>query len=160
MTGRAHHYRTRIDWSGDPGTIDYAAYSRDHLLRIDGKPDVAMSADPSFRGNSARANPDELLVAALSSCHMLWYLDLCARAGVVVIHYSDDAEGIIREEAATGGRFERVVLRPRASIAAGDADKARELHYEAQRLCFIVNSVNFPVECEAEIEFVAGACRG
>jgi organic hydroperoxide reductase OsmC/OhrA len=154
---RRHHYRTLIEWSGEAGTTSYTAYSRDHALRVAGKPDLALSSDPSFRGNAACYNPEELLVAAVSSCHMLWYLHLCARAGIVVTRYSDEAEGFMLEDAATGGRFERVVLHPHVAIAKGDADKAAQLHDEAHRLCFISNSVNFPVEWQPKIESAGGA---
>jgi organic hydroperoxide reductase OsmC/OhrA len=149
---RRHHYRARLEWSGDPGTTSYTAYSRDHTVHLSGKSGLPMSSDPSFRGNAARYNPEELLVASLSSCHMLWYLHLCARAGVVVIAYSDEAEGFMLEEPATGGHFERVVLHPHVIITAGDSDKAAELHHEAHRLCYISNSVNFPVEFEPKTE--------
>ncbi|MCZ7642373.1 MAG: OsmC family protein [Pseudorhodoplanes sp.] len=111
----------------------------------------AASADPGFRGDPALHNPEDLLVASLASCHMLWYLGLCARAGIAVTHYSDEAEGTMIEDAAKGGRFERVTLRPRVTIKAGDPDKARALHREAHRQCFIANSVNFPVDCEPSV---------
>jgi organic hydroperoxide reductase OsmC/OhrA len=149
-----HRYRTSLAWTASAGaTSSYAAYSRDHVVRVDGKPDVPLSSDPAFRGNAARHNPEELLIASLSSCHMLWYLHLCADAGIVVTGYVDAAEGTVVEDAATGGgRFERVVLRPRVTISAGDAAKAAELHHAAHRLCFIANSVNFPVDCEPVVE--------
>lgn len=154
MTGakpKHHHYRTSLAWTASAGaTTSYAAYSRDHAVRIAGKPDLPMSSDPAFRGNAARHNPEELLVASLSSCHMLWYLHLCATAGIVVTDYADEAEGTMVED-ANGGRFERVVLRPRVTISAGDAAKAAALHHEAHRLCYVANSVNFPVDCEPSI---------
>jgi len=151
MTDRRHRYRTALSWRAAGGaTTSYSAYSRDHVVRVAGKPDLPASSDPAFRGNTARYNPEELLVASLSSCHMLWYLHLAAVAGIVVTEYSDEAEGTMVED-ARGGRFERVVLHPRVTIAEGDAGKASELHREAHRLCFIANSVNFPVDCEPVI---------
>lgn len=147
-----HEYRVTITWTGNlgSGTSGYKHYSRDFALEAEGKAAIAGTADTVFHGSPGRWNPEEMLVAALSSCHKLSYLHLCAVNGVVVTAYVDHAEGFMRFEAATGaGRFERVVLRPEVTIAAGsDAAKARELHEKAHELCFIANSVNFPVQCE------------
>lgn len=151
MAGKSHRYVAHLEWSDPGGTVRTSTHSRSHLIRIPGKPDILGSSDPAFRGDPSRHNPEDLLVASLSSCHMLWYLGLCAKAGIVVTHYTDDADGIMTEVAETGGHFERVTLRPRVTIASGDADQARALHHEAHRLCFIANSVNFPVECEPVI---------
>jgi organic hydroperoxide reductase OsmC/OhrA len=149
---KCHQYRTTIAWDGGAGTTSYKAYSRDHVLGAEGKPDIFGSADPAFRGDRGRYNPEELLVASLSSCHLLSYLYVCAVNGVVVTHYRDEAEGVMRAEAEGSGRFERVTLHPHVTIASGDRDKARALHEQAHRLCFITNSVNFPVEVEPVIE--------
>ncbi len=143
MTGRTHVYKTAVSWSNASGTTAYAAYPRDHSLQIAGKPDLAMSSDPAFLGNSTRYNPEELLVASLSSCHMLWYLALCATHGIIVTNYEDHATGTLTE--AEGGRFVEVQLHPRATLVAGEAEKARELHEVAHKKCFVANSVNFPV---------------
>jgi organic hydroperoxide reductase OsmC/OhrA len=152
---RTHHYTTALEWTGNlsSGTSSYTAYGREHTISVQGKPDVFASSDPAFRGNAARHNPEELLVASLSSCHMLWYLHLCADAGVIVIAYTDEAKGIM-EESSSGGRFTEVMLHPKVTVAkAGMIDKANALHDEAHRMCFIANSCNFPVrhlpECEA-----------
>jgi organic hydroperoxide reductase OsmC/OhrA len=153
---RQHHYRALLEWADPAGTAPASTHSRNHVIRIFGKPDIAASSDPSFRGDPARHNPEDLLVASLASCHMLWYLGLCARAGIAVTHYADDAEGVMVEEAATGGgRFTQVTLRPRVTIKSGDRDKAYALHHKAHELCFIANSVNFPVACEPIITVVA-----
>lgn len=158
---KQHHYRTSLAWTAAAGaTTSYTAYSRDHVVRSAGrpdlpKPDLLMSSDPAFRGNAARHNPEDLLVASLSSCHMLWYLHLCAVAGIVVTEYADEAEGVMVED-ANGGRFERVTLHPRVTIAAGDAVKAAALHHEAHRLCYVANSVNFPVDCEPAVTVSEG----
>ncbi|HVX99914.1 MAG TPA: OsmC family protein [Pseudorhodoplanes sp.] len=151
MSGGRHLYRASIAWSDPGGTVRASTHTRDHVIRIPGKPDILASSDPAFRGDPARHNPEDLLVASLSSCHMLWYLSLCAKAGIVVSHYDDEAEGVMIEDRATGGRFESVTLRPRVRIATGDPAQARALHHEAHRLCFIANSVNFPVACEPTI---------
>jgi organic hydroperoxide reductase OsmC/OhrA len=151
MKGRAHHYVVETHWTGDrgTGTSGYAAFGREHVIKISGKPDIAGSSDPAFRGDPARHNPEDLLVASLSTCQMLWYLALCAKAGIVVTAYVDRAEGTMVEEADGGGRFTQVVLHPEATLAPGaDVVVARALHEDAHRLCFIARSVNFPVLCE------------
>jgi organic hydroperoxide reductase OsmC/OhrA len=118
-----------------------------------GKHPLEGSADKPFRGDPSRWNPEELLVASLSSCHMLWYLHLCSDAGVVVTGYVDDASGTMAETEDGGGRFTEVVLRPRVTIADGsDRELAASLHEKAHHLCFIANSVNFPVRCEGEVD--------
>ena len=153
--GREHHYTTRVAWTGDEGsgTSGYRAYRRDHAVSATGKPPILASSDPAFRGDAARYNPEELLVASLSSCHMLWYLHLCSDAGVVVTGYVDDASGTMAETADGGGHFTAVVLRPRVTVAAGsDRELATSLHERAHHLCFIANSVNFPVTCEPTVE--------
>jgi len=152
MAGGRHSYRASLEWSDPDGTERTSAHSRNHIIRIPGKPDLLASSDPAFRGDPARHNPEDLLVASLASCHMLWYLGLCARAGIAVTRYIDEAEGTMIEDAAKGGRFARVTLRPRVTIKAGDLDKARDLHREAHGQCFIANSVNFPVDCEPKVE--------
>ncbi len=147
-----HEYGVTVTWTGNlgSGTSGYKHYSRDFALEAEGKPPIAGTSDLAFHGTPGRWNPEEMLVAALSSCHKLSYLHLCAVNGVVVTAYVDRAEGSMRFEAATGGgRFERVVLRPEVTVAAGsDMERARELHHQAHELCFIANSVNFPVNCE------------
>lgn len=146
-----HKYAVTVTWTGNTGsgTTGYKHYSRDFVLEAEGKPPVEGSSDPTFRGTASRWNPEEMLLAALSACHKLSYLHLCAVNGVVVTAYKDRAEGRMRFDASTGsGRFERVTLRPEVRITAeSDAGKAASLHHQAHELCFIGNSVNFPVEC-------------
>ncbi len=150
MTRRDHTYSPTIQWTGNlgSGTSGYKAYARDHVISVPGRPDIAGSSDPAFRGDASRHNPEDLLVASLSSCHMLWYLHLAAEAGIVVTAYRCAPTGVMVEDAARGGWFERVTLAPTVTLAAGsDADKARDLHAAAHAKCFIANSVNFPVDC-------------
>jgi len=150
MNARMHRYTVALEWTGNrgQGTQGYRAYGRDHVLRCTGKPDLAGSADAGFHGDAERHNPEDLLVAALSSCHMLTYLHLAADAGIVVTAYTDHAEGSMRT-AGKGGRFTEVVLHPRVTLAPGsDAARAEALHADAHHACFIANSVNFPVRCE------------
>jgi organic hydroperoxide reductase OsmC/OhrA len=154
---REHHYRITTTWTGNlgTGTSDYRAYSRDHEIKISGKrTPLPGSSDRAFRGDPARYTPEELLVASLSTCHMLWFLHLCADAGIVVTEYEDVASGAMSEHVvpdpdAGSGEFTRVVLRPRAAITdAARIDDALALHSRAHELCFIARSVNFPVEHE------------
>ena len=148
-----HHYSTRVQWTGNTGsgTSEYRAYKRSHEITADGKLTIAGSSDPAFRGDAARYNPEELLVSSLSACHMLWYLHLCADAGVVVPDYSDEARGVM-EETTSGGRFTLVILQPRVTVASPDMiEKAMQLHTSAHMHCFIANSVNFEVRVEPEI---------
>jgi len=154
---KQHAYTTRTEWTGNlgVGTVDYRAYSRDHRITATGKPDLLGSSDPAFRGEASRWNPEDLLLASLSSCHMLWYLHLCAQAEIVVLTYCDDAAATMTED-ARGGHFTAATLRPTATIAdGGDAAQATALHREAHRMCFIANSVNFPVAIEPTV-LVAG----
>jgi organic hydroperoxide reductase OsmC/OhrA len=153
VTALRHHYRVDVRWTGNrgSGTDGYRNYARDHVIRVAGKPDIAGSSDPAFRGDPSRHNPEEMLVAALSTCHMLAYLHVATTVGVVVTDYADAAEGTM-ETTGTGGRFVEVVLRPVVTItAASDADKAAAAHATAHHACFIASSVNFPVRCEPRI---------
>jgi len=153
-----HSYAVRVTWTGNQGTgtSGYRDYSRDHDVSADGPPTIAGSSDPAFRGDRARWNPELELTASLSQCHMLWYLHLCAEAGVAVLGYTDQASGSMEEAADGGGRFTEVVLRPRVIVATQDmADAAKRLHADASAKCYIANSVNFPVMHEPTIEVAA-----
>jgi organic hydroperoxide reductase OsmC/OhrA len=143
-----------MKWTGNTGqgTRDYRGYERAHEYSVGGKPIIPGSADPAFRGDGTRYNPEELLVMSLSSCHMLWYLHLCADSKIEVVAYEDDAIGTLTEDKDRGGFFTEVVLRPRVTVAAGsDAARAQSLHERAHHLCYVANSVNFPVRCEPAI---------
>lgn len=145
----AHHYSARIKWTGNngSGTESYNSYQRSHIVTNPGKPEIGMSSDPVFRGDKNRYNPEELLVASLASCHMLWYLHLCADAGVVVIEYSDNASGTMSENEDGSGQFSEVILRPTVRVAGSTmVTKATELHHRAHEMCFIARSCNFPVK--------------
>lgn len=153
-----HRYRVRAEWTGNrgTGTSGYRDYDRAVTLRIDGKPDLAASADKPFRGDPARWNPEDLLLSALAECHLLSYLHACVTAGVVVVDYTDDATGTMREDGRGGGAFTEVVLRPRV-VVAEESMRAAALaaHAQANEWCFIANSVNFPVRHEPTV-VVAG----
>ncbi|HBK06884.1 MAG TPA: peroxiredoxin [Acetobacteraceae bacterium] len=150
MTGKKHRYRVAVEWTGNQGsgTSTYAGYGREHVIRAGTKAAIAGSADPAFRGDAARWNPEELLLASIAACHKLWYLHLCSAAGIVVMRYTDEAEAIMEEDPTGAGRFVSAELHPHVVIqASGDTAKAARLHHDAHQYCFIANSVNFPIGC-------------
>jgi organic hydroperoxide reductase OsmC/OhrA len=156
---RTHSYEVSVTWTGNrgTGTSGYRAYDRDHDVTAAGPPPIAASSDPAFRGDPGRWNPELELTAALAQCHMLWYLHLCATAGVVVTAYADDARGTMAEAADGSGRFTEVVLRPRVTVASADMiETATSLHRDAHAKCFIANSVNFPVRHEPVVTAAGG----
>jgi organic hydroperoxide reductase OsmC/OhrA len=151
---KRHQYETQLKWTGNSGagTSNYRAYSRNHEISAPNKPVLAGSSDPAFRGDPSRYNPEELLVASVSACHMLWYLHLCAVNDVTVISYTDAAEGIMQENEDGSGQFTEVVLRPEVRISKdSDPRAATRLHADAHRNCFIANSVRFPITTKPEI---------
>lgn len=151
MSAKTHRYDVHTTWTGNlgNGTSGYRYYSRDHEIRMGSKPELVLagSADSAFRGDPGRYNPEELLLTALSQCHLLSYLHACVLAGVVVTGYTDHATGTMITEADGSGRFSEVLLQPTVSISAdSDPDAARQAHDRAHEMCFIANSVNFPVQ--------------
>lgn len=148
MGGGLHSFSVNVTWTGagPEGTTSYTSYSRDHEVVVEGKPPLLGSADAAFRGDASRYSPEDLFVASLSQCHMLWALHMAARAGVVVVGYSDRATGTMRVESAGAGQFVEVTLRPQLTVV-GDVDEAvvAKIHDDAHAHCFIARSVNFPV---------------
>jgi len=143
-----HYYNLTVKWTGNKGqgTGNYRAYGRSHSVLTDNKADILCSSDPAFRGDKTKHNPEELLVAALSSCHMLSYLHLCSEAGVIVVDYIDNATGTMVETSNGGGHFKKVTLNPIVTVTDNSMiDSANELHKKANELCFIANSCNFPI---------------
>jgi len=144
-----HHYKLNIKWTGNngTGTSHAAAYERSHTMSVKGKPEILCSSDPAFRGDNTKYNPEEFMVAALSSCHMLWYLHLCADAGIVIVNYEDNPEGTMVEASGNDrGRFTEVTLNPVITITDGKLQElAHSLHEKAHEKCFIANSCNFPI---------------
>jgi organic hydroperoxide reductase OsmC/OhrA len=156
-----HRYELRSTWTGDrgTGTSGYRDYDRAVTIEVPGKPDLLVSADKPFRGDPTRWNPEDLLLAALSECHLLSYLHACVQAGVTVVGYTDDASGVMIEDGRGGGAFREVVLRPHVVVADESmVDAATSAHAKAHEWCFIANSVNFPVRHEPTIA-VASAAR-
>lgn len=152
---KLHHYTAAISWTGNQGTgtLDYKSYGRDHEISIAGKPPIPGSSDPAFRGDATRYSPEDLLVSSLAACHMLWYLHLCVLNGIVVVNYTDDASGEMVENSDGSGQFTKVTLRPRVTITENSmVEKAKALHDDAHKMCFIARSVNFPLYHHPEID--------
>ncbi|WP_109829300.1 OsmC family protein [Reichenbachiella versicolor] len=144
-----HNYSTHVSWTGNKGsgTSSYLDFERSHTISIENKPDILGSSDPVFRGDKTKHNPEDFLVASISSCHMLWYLHLCSEARIIVVDYRDHADGTMTERSNGSGQFSEVTLRPIVIVMEKSmADKAYELHQKANEMCFIANSVNFKVK--------------
>jgi organic hydroperoxide reductase OsmC/OhrA len=156
--GKQHSYKLTVKWTGNngTGTSDYREFERNHSITAEGKPVIEGSSDPAFRGDKTKYNPEDLLLASLSSCHMLWYLHLCSTEGIVVTNYIDNATGTMAETPDGGGHFTEVTLNPVVIVTQKSMiEKANELHKKANELCFIANSVNFTVHhkpiCKTDI---------
>lgn len=151
---KGHQYKIQTVWRSENGTTDYKGYDRDHEIKAEGKPIILSSSDPSFRGNPAKYNPEELFISSISSCHMLWYLHLCAVNNIIVLEYKDCAEGIMNEREDGSGQFTEVVLNPHVLVAAKKMmEHAGQLHEVANKYCFIANSINFKVKHKPTIEY-------
>ena len=145
---KEHHYQTRLQWTGNTGrgTETYRGYERSHEISVEGKPIIAASSDPAFRGDRTKYSPEEMFLASLSSCHMLWFLHLCSEASVVVLEYEDLASGKMVETEDGNGKFSQVILHPTVRVKESwMIEKTQALHEKAHQFCFIANSVNFPV---------------
>jgi organic hydroperoxide reductase OsmC/OhrA len=143
-----HTYTMNLKWTGNvgTGTQTYRGYTRDHIISVNGKPDIPASSDIAFRGNPEHYNPEEMLLASVSSCHMLSYLHLCAVNKIVVVEYTDNPTGKMLESPDGSGRFEEISLNPIIVVTEkAMIEKAIALHHDANKMCFIANSVNFPV---------------
>lgn len=144
-----HTYKSHITWTGNTGsgTTDYKTYERSHVISIENKVDIQATSDPAFRGDKTKHNPEELFLSSLSSCHMLWYLHLCATAGINIVSYEDNAVGVMEEAKNGSGKFTAVTLYPTVVITdSTQIEKANALHQEANKMCFIANSCNFEVK--------------
>jgi organic hydroperoxide reductase OsmC/OhrA len=151
---KTHRYEQQIIWKGNrgEGTTNYQAYDRQFEWSAAGKEPLMCSSDAAFRGDASKFNPEDMLVASIASCHMLWYLHLCADHGIVVQDYCDAAEGTMIQDETGSGKFISVVLKPVVLVDDASDDKlALELHARAHAFCFISNSVNFDVHIQAQI---------
>jgi organic hydroperoxide reductase OsmC/OhrA len=145
-----HNYKLTAEWTGNTGegTKNVRTYDRSHTVSIQGKPELFLTTDNPAVGDKTKLNPEDLLVSAISSCHMLSYLYLCSMDGIVVTAYTDHATGVMIEHASGGGNFKEVVLNPLVVVANESmVEKAIELHHKAHDICYIANSVNFEVKC-------------
>ena len=160
MRTRTHTYTTVVTWTGNQGTgtSGYRDYERAHDVAASGRAVILGSSEPMFRGDPSRWNPELLLVASLSQCHMLWFLHLVADAGVVVTAYVDEAVGTMTEQAGEAGQFTEVTLRPRVTVtSAAMTQTVQLLHPRANELCYIARSVNFPVHHESTVDVASGS---
>lgn len=156
---KKHHYKASLIWTGNSGkgTSKYSVYKRDYTIQIDGKPDIKGSSDPAFQGDRNRHNPEEMLIASISSCHMLWYLHLCSINEITVVEYQDLAEGEMIEKENGSGYFQSAILKPEVVILESDKKElAIELHEMANEMCFIANSCNFKISHEPSISVRPG----
>lgn len=145
---KEHHYSLKVEWTGNKGTgtDTYTSYTRDHNIQAGNKTVLHTSADPAFKGDKTKYNPEELFLASISSCHMLWYLHLCADHKIVVTKYIDQASGTMKKNKEGNIAFTNVLLNPKVTVSKSSMiEKANELHHEANKICFIANSCNFPV---------------
>jgi organic hydroperoxide reductase OsmC/OhrA len=160
MGRNIHEYAARLIWDGNAGsgTSTYAGYGRQYRVLMDGKPAIEGTADPMFKGDASKYSPEDLFLAAISGCHMLSYLALCAREGVNVLAYEDDVRGTLKFDGRGGGKFEEVVLHPSVTIAEGDdAERAESLHDRAHELCFIAASCSVPIRHEPVVGYATGS---
>lgn len=151
-----HQYKSKIVWTGNTGesTKNYRSYQRNYTISVDGKADISGSADPAFLGNPELHNPEDLLLASVSSCHLLWYLHLCSVNKILVLEYEDFAEGTMIETEKGSGKFTEIILKPKIVVAEKEMiQKAIELHQKANEYCFIANSLKFEVKHQSEITY-------
>jgi Predicted redox protein, regulator of disulfide bond formation len=148
---KEHTYHTSLKWTGNTGkgTETYRGYERSHDIKVQGKQIIEASSDPSFRGDRSKYNPEEMFLASLSSCHMLWFLHFCSDASVIVLEYTDAAVGKMIELDDGNGRFAEVILHPHVKVKESwMLEKIESIHEKANAFCFIANSCNFPVKHE------------
>lgn len=152
-----HQYKSKVIWTGNTGesTKNYRSYQRNYTISVDGKADILGSSDPAFLGNPELHNPEDLLLASVSSCHLLWYLHLCSVNKILVLGYEDFAEGTMIENENGSGRFNEITLKPRIVVAEKEMiEKAVGLHKKANEYCFIANSLNFEVKHQPQITYI------
>ena len=146
---KEHIYKTSLQWTGNTGkgTESYRAYERSYQISVEGKPVIEASSDPSFRGDKLKYNPEEMFLASLSACHMLWFLHFCSEAKIIILDYTDAATGRMLESDDGNGKFSEVILKPNVIVKEDwMKEKTESIHEKANRFCFIANSVNFSVK--------------
>lgn len=148
-----HLYTLQLQWKGNlgKGTETYSGYSREYEFTVPGKDPIKGSADPAFRGDPTLYNPEELFLVSLASCHMLWFLHLCASAGLIIDNYVDEPRGYMNTGSNQNGRFTKVILQPRVTVIGESSPQSiQHLHQQAHEKCFIANSCNFPICVEPQ----------
>lgn len=151
---KLHEYHTTLKWTGNTGagTSAYTAYERSYTIVTEGKPIIEGSSDPAFRGEASKYNPEELFLASIASCHMLWFLHLASSNGITVTSYEDQPVGMMMEHQDGSGQFENVILRPVIEIVQKDKkEMIHALHHAAGQNCFIARSLNFTVSYESTV---------
>lgn len=151
---KKHYYKSNLEWSGNAGlgTSGYKSYERSYQVSVEGKPTLEGSSDPAFRGDKSKYNPEELFLASISSCHMLWYLHVCSVNNVIVVEYKDQAKGLMIENKDGSGQFESVTLYPSVVVQNESMiEQAMVLHQQANKMCFIANSCDFEIGHEVEV---------
>jgi organic hydroperoxide reductase OsmC/OhrA len=144
-----HNYKLATKWTGNQGTgtSNYKDFVRSYNIQIENKADILGSSDPEFRGDKTKHNPEELLLASVSSCHMLWYLHFCAENKIIVTDYVDNATAILEETEDGNGKFSSITLNPSITITEKSmVELATELHKKANEFCFVANSLNLKVD--------------
>ncbi|WP_341224438.1 OsmC family protein [uncultured Arcticibacterium sp.] len=152
---KEHHYTLEITWTGNTGsgTKDYKSYERSHEVKVKNKANLACSSDPAFRGDQSKHNPEDLLLASVSSCHMLWYLHLCTVNKINVLAYTDEPKGTMLENPDGSGQFTEITLQPSITLENQSMKaKADTLHAKANEMCFIAKSLNFKVHHKAKYD--------
>lgn len=152
-----HNYKLAVKWTGNQGsgTSNYKEFERSYAIQIENKAVIHGSSDPEFRGDRTKHNPEELLLAAVSSCHMLWYLHLCSEAKIVVVDYIDNATAILQETENGNGKFTSITLNPIVTVTEkAMIEQATKLHKKANEFCFVSNSLNFKVDHQPVINVV------
>ena len=155
---KEHNYKLAVKWTGNQGTgtSNYKKFERSYHIQIENKADIAGSSDPEFRGDRTKHNPEELLLAAVSSCHMLWYLHFCSENKIIVTDYIDNARAVMEETVSGNGKFTSITLCPTISLTENTMiEKATELHGKANEFCFVANSLNLKVSHEPVFKVVA-----
>ncbi len=150
---KQHYYKLNVEWTGNKGTgtSHYKAYERSHTISIEGKPTLECSSDAPFLGDITKYNPEDFMLCSLATCHMLWYLHLCADEGIIVTQYTDTPTATLTQDETGAGKFTEVVLHPKVIVAnASMIEKAIALHSKANSFCFMANSVNFKIKHEQE----------
>jgi organic hydroperoxide reductase OsmC/OhrA len=150
-----HEYNATIEWTGNrgTGTSGYTDYDRSHTISVENKMDIDASADPHFKGDASKYNPEDMFLTSIASCHMLWYLHLCADNGIIVQQYVDKPFGLMVTEAGGSGKFTKIELHPTVTVQDESTRKlAADLHHKAHKMCFLSNSVNFDITIHPEIK--------